>query len=578
MHESALKEAPAVAKPESAKELNGRRAYALLGAILALAGFLFLVGNGDVGLWDRDEPRYAQTSKQMLQSSPADWVVPRLLGEIRTAKPVFIYWAQALSMKVLGSTGEFAARLPSAVAMLITLAILAIAIGKAMGWQRGLWTAFILATTGLTIAAAKMCITDSVLLLFIVIAQLCLYAIYAGNRSIWVLVGMWVAIGLAALTKGPVVVGVQVMTMLALSGLDVAKRWREGRAWKEAMRWWYHTHPWLGILIVAAVCGPWVVLLQMRAPDFLRTAFWHDIVARTRGPLEGHKGPPGYYLLTVWGTFFPWSLLLVTGLVTAWKHRGLPAIRFALAAAIGPWVLMEIVQTKLVHYVMPAFPALAFLTADALVRCIRREQDDLHRPLAWKAAAFWALATAAAGFAPWIATRHFENLPTRLFTVFSIAGIVYGAVVLFLFARRKIAQAAVAMGVGMVVVIAIFWGVMLPRLHFLWVPRQVAAVLQREGATHVGDALMLDYDEDSLAYYQGGTIRSPRMLGDERVGWLKWFETPRAQGVRWMVLTEELWEKLPATKRAQFVVVEKVKGWRYAARGKIVTVVVIRRR
>src|SRR5687768_16467191 len=159
-------------------------AYAVLAGILVMAGFLYLFGNGRVGLWDRDEPRYAQTSKQMLLSDPPDWVVPRLLSEIRTAKPVLIYWAQALSMKVLGSTGEFAARLPSAVAMLITLTVLAVAIGKAMGWQRGLWAAFILSVAGLTIAAAKMCITGIVLLLFIVAAQLCLYAIYAGNRSI----------------------------------------------------------------------------------------------------------------------------------------------------------------------------------------------------------------------------------------------------------------------------------------------------------------------------------------------------------------------------------------------------------
>ena len=551
------------------------RAYALLGGILVAAGFLYFIGNDRVGLWDRDEPRYAQTSRQMLESSPPDWVVPRLLSEIRTAKPVLIYWAQAASMKVLGSTGEFAARLPSGIAMLITLAVLAIAIGRTMGWQRGLWTAFILSTAGLTIAAAKMCITDSVLLLFIVIAQLCLFAVYAGNRSMKVLIGMWVAIALAGLTKGPVVIGVQVMTMLALLFLDVGQRWREGKAWKDAIRWWWHTHPWLGILVVALVAGPWLVVLHMRAPEFLPTAFWHDVVARTRRPLEGHKGPPGYYLLTVWGTYFPWSLLLVTALVTAWRHRGLPAIRFALAAAIGPWVLMEIVQTKLVHYVMPAFPALAFLTADALVRCIRREQDDLHRPLAWKVTAFWALATTAVGFVPWIATRHFADLPTRVFIVFSIAGIIYAGVVLFFFVRRRIAAGAIAMGVGMVVVITIFWAGMLPRLHFLWLPRQVAAILHKEGATYVGDAMMLDYDEDSLPYYQGGTIRSPRALGEERVSWREWIQKPRA---RWLVMTDELWTSLPEKTRREFDVVDRVRGWRYAARGKIVTVVVVRDR
>src|SRR3954470_3230443 len=112
--------------------------------VIFAAGALYLIGNERVGLWDRDEPRYAQTSKQMLLSDPADWVVPRLLDKVRTAKPIFIYWCQAGAMWMLHSTGEFAARLPSAVAMVITLIVLAIAIGKTIGRQRALWTVLIL--------------------------------------------------------------------------------------------------------------------------------------------------------------------------------------------------------------------------------------------------------------------------------------------------------------------------------------------------------------------------------------------------------------------------------------------------
>src|SRR5258706_2912141 len=129
--------------------------------VILAAGVVYLLGNDRVGLWDRDEPRYAQTSKQMVMSEPADWVVPLLLDKVRTAKPIFIYWCQAGAMRVLGSTGEFAARLPSSVAMIITLIVLGVAIGRNIGWKRALWTVFILGSSGLVIAAAKMCITDS---------------------------------------------------------------------------------------------------------------------------------------------------------------------------------------------------------------------------------------------------------------------------------------------------------------------------------------------------------------------------------------------------------------------------------
>src|SRR5256885_5252711 len=90
--------------------------------IICCAFGVYLAGNGRVSLWDRDEPRYAQTSRQMLQSG--DWVVPHLLDKVRTAKPIFIYWCQASAMKVFGDN-EFAARLPSSLAMTLTLVLLA---------------------------------------------------------------------------------------------------------------------------------------------------------------------------------------------------------------------------------------------------------------------------------------------------------------------------------------------------------------------------------------------------------------------------------------------------------------------
>src|SRR5436190_23524864 len=94
---------------------------------LIIAGSLavYLAGNARVSLWDRDEPRYAQTSRQMLKSG--DWVVPHLLDKVRTAKPIFIYWCQASAMALFGDN-EFAARFPSSIAMTGTLAMLAIVI------------------------------------------------------------------------------------------------------------------------------------------------------------------------------------------------------------------------------------------------------------------------------------------------------------------------------------------------------------------------------------------------------------------------------------------------------------------
>src|SRR5215207_832922 len=114
--------------------------------IILAAAALYLIGNGSVPLWDRDEPRYAQTSRQMLQSG--DWVVPRFLDKVRTAKPVFIYWCQAASMALIGEQGDagvFAARLPSVLAMTIVLGIVAVIVRRSAGPERAFWTVFVLA-------------------------------------------------------------------------------------------------------------------------------------------------------------------------------------------------------------------------------------------------------------------------------------------------------------------------------------------------------------------------------------------------------------------------------------------------
>lgn len=334
------------------------RRLAVLIVFAAVA--VYLIGNGSVSLWDRDEPRYAQTSRQMLRSG--DWIVPRLLDEPREKKPVFIYWCQATSMALLGETA-FAARLPSVVFVCFTLIVLIGVLWQKVEPKRAAWTTFIFGTSALTIAAAKMAITDGVLVFFTTISQLGLYALWQGRATWSLAVNTGVAVGLGMLTKGPVVPGVMVMTLAALS----AMRWidRKNAAAAGKIPW----GKWLVVIVVAfAVLGPWLWAIEQRLPGYTLRTIRAEVLDRAAKPQEGHKGPVGYYLLTVWGTFLPWSWLLPAAIVGAWRNRSEPQIRFALAAVVGPWAMLEIIQTKLPHYLLPTFPALAFLSADALIR------------------------------------------------------------------------------------------------------------------------------------------------------------------------------------------------------------------
>jgi 4-amino-4-deoxy-L-arabinose transferase-like glycosyltransferase len=338
-------------------------------SVIAGAAMVYLLGNNRVPLWDRDEPRYAECSREMLQSG--DWVVPRFLGDLRPHKPPFVYWCQATAMMLLGDTADAAeaARLPSVLAVLITAMLLAAWTRRATDSAHAICAALIFSTSILVIAAAKLCLTDGLLLLWICIGQGALYAMWRNPRpSIFVALIFWLSTGLAGLTKGPVVLAVHLGTLLTLAFLETKGHRRSLPAWKSAIAWWRRLRPIGGVVIVILVVAPWLVLVHQRAPGFLSQMLNRAGRYASSGA-EGHAAPPGYYLLLIWGLFFPWSIFLPAAIGTAVKDlKDHPPARFALAAAIGPWLVMELLLNKLPLYVLPCFPALAFLTAVVIIR------------------------------------------------------------------------------------------------------------------------------------------------------------------------------------------------------------------
>jgi 4-amino-4-deoxy-L-arabinose transferase-like glycosyltransferase len=588
---------------------NGPQAL-LLSALIIACAVVYLIGNGSVSLWDRDEPRFAQTSRQMLQSG--DWVVPRFLDKDRTAKPAMIYWLQASAMAVFGSN-EFAARFPSAVAITLLLIVLSSVLWKPLGAERTVWTVFIFATSGLVITAAKLSITDATLLLWVTIAQICLYAMWRGNRSWSVVIILAVAIGLAGLTKGPVILGMQAMTLIMLWLIAAIDRWLARRTANRLQGGFevtnhdtgfrpvpetvrversplidYHSHELearvaaedpvavtakivVAVLIVAAIVLPWVLMVNHRSSSFGAGVLKHEVWDRMMTPLEQHYGPPGYYFLTIWVTYFPWSLMLPLAIGLGIHRRANPRARFALAAILGPWIMLECVKTKLPHYFLPVFPPLAFLTADALVRVIHGEIKDLKSNVFVSIVGIWAILVAAAAFGPWIVARvPGISLPWTAMKIVSGYGVLFAVTVFICFAARRVASAAVVMGFGTLGLVALLYGLYLPNADFLRVSPRVAKILIDHGVTHPHQVIMMDYMEPSLAFAQGGTMREAGELGFT----LK-FE-PRF--TPWLVVTKTIWDKAPQELRDHFDVVGDVYGLAYADRGKWVHVMVIHHR
>ncbi|MCS7034733.1 MAG: glycosyltransferase family 39 protein [Phycisphaerae bacterium] len=548
-------------------------------AILALLSAAYLVGNNKTSLWDRDEPRYAQASRQMLESG--DWVVPRLLDDLRLKKPVMIYWLQATAMKYLGVSAA-AARLPSVIATILTLILITWAVAWTVNWRVALWTAFIYGTAGLTVAAAKMAITDATLTLFVLSAQLCLYRAYVGKGGWFTAAAMGLAVGLAGLTKGPVVIGVLGSTILALILLRVMERWwPSAPAMAQPRR---QLHPLRMILkmllvlgIAIAVIAPWWHAVETRHPGTLWQALWQEVFVRAGKPQEGHKGPPGYYALAVWVTFFPWSLLLLGALAEAWRLRADPTIRFALAAVIGPWIMFELVATKLPHYVLPCYAPLSYLVARVLIRSDDGDTQEFHQPWWPNAVAIWSVIVAIVGVAPWLAAYFLHPLPWQTYVAFGLLSawaIFYGVKVHAEFDRRYPAAAAMWMGLGMLGNVFILYTGVFPVSQYMRLGQRVADLLPAD--IRPGEAKMIDFKEMSVAFYSNGAIREES--NDKFL-----IDTPPEQWPKYLVLTEAIWKRTPEELKAKLELVgPPVVGWNYsgddADGNRIVKVLVLRKR
>src|SRR4051812_9423898 len=344
-------------------EASHARACAVL-LVLSLA--CFLPGIVSLQPMDRDEPRFAQASKQMLETG--DFVDIRFQGEARHKKPVGIYWLQSGAVAAAEALGVPQARttiavyrIPSlmgAVAMVLLTYWAALAFAAR---REAFLAAAFMAASIILMVEARLAKTDAVLGACSVAAMGGLARAYfargAAGLPLSVMFAFWIAVALGILVKGPMVVVFAGLCALALSARE-----RSGR-WLLALR------PALGAGLVLLIVGPWFLAIALKSGGaFYAEAVGHDMLGKVGAAQRVHWAPPGFYLLAFFATFWPAAILAAMAVPFAWTHRRDDAVAFALAWIVPSWILLEAVPTKLPHYVMLLYPAIAILTVMALAR------------------------------------------------------------------------------------------------------------------------------------------------------------------------------------------------------------------
>jgi 4-amino-4-deoxy-L-arabinose transferase-like glycosyltransferase len=341
--------------------------YGLLGVVWAV---LCLPSLGGPSLWDIDEGNNAECAYEMYESG--NFIVPTFNNKLRLDKPVLLYWLQALAYHVYGNN-EFAARLPSALASL--LALLAVyEVGRRLFQpSAALLAGLILASSVAFCAAAHFANPDALLNLCVLLAMWCSWEHY--TRRGWWLLGAGAACGLGMLAKGPVALVLPMATtILFLLVRRELRRFLDSRL--------------LGAtLVFIVIAAPWYVWVGLETKgEWLAGFFWKHNIERAVGAMENHSGPFFYYGLVLLAGLAPWSVFLGP---TIWHALTTPqrAVGFIPAESRGDklgdslrpdgtqfllcWVAVWLlfftgVRTKLPNYILPAYPAMALLTASFL--------------------------------------------------------------------------------------------------------------------------------------------------------------------------------------------------------------------
>jgi 4-amino-4-deoxy-L-arabinose transferase-like glycosyltransferase len=352
--------------------------YALL--ILVWAA-LCLPNLGGPSLWDIDEGNNSECAREMWRAG--DWIIPTCNYQLRTDKPVLLYWLQMAAFTVFGA-GEFAARLPSALAALSAV-LTTYELGRRMfNAAAGLLAGLLLGGAVLFCAAAHFANPDALLNASCLLALFFFWKDYAAGRHGW---SPWsaAAAGLAVLAKGPV--GLLLPATVAF--LFLAWRWQ-----LRGLVSWRLLTSFLVFLLVAA---PWYVWVTVVTKGAWTVGFWNKHnVGRFTGAMESHGGSYFYYVPILLLGCAPWCVFFA---LTAWYtlHKvwaakptiaanetpngpgDRPALQFLLCWIAVYFVFFSAASTKLPNYILPLYPALALLTARFLDQWRRGE----IRPPAW---------------------------------------------------------------------------------------------------------------------------------------------------------------------------------------------------
>ncbi len=483
----------------TASRTNGR-AVAVLVVVCLLA---FLPGFFQIAPVDRDEARFAQAAKQMIESN--EYFDIRFHDGFRYKKPIGIYWLQVAVVKTGAALGIPHAlttiwlyRIPSLVgaigAVLLTFWTALAFVPRRAAVLAGL----MLASSILLGVEARLAKTDAVLLLTVIAAMGALaYSYLPEHRDkpkLWAGWGLplifWTALAAGVLIKGPLILMFVGLAVISLAVVD------------RSVGWLVAIKPIFGVIWFAILVLPWFIFIASRSgQNFFVELIGRDLLSKVVIGQELHGAPPGTYFALFWVTFWPGATLAGIATPSVWAARREPGAKFLLAWLLPSWLVLELVVTKLPHYVLPLYPAVAILIAGVMHAGMLSKNRYMVRGTVW-----WFVFPVIVGLAGIIGLIVLERELGLLAWPFVGGAVVYGLVAWRLY-HDDGAEHSLLRAVASSVLISIaIYGVIIPSLVQMFPSVTLAQIVRNSGCADPKVA-SAGYNEASLLFLAGTPTR-----------------------------------------------------------------------
>lgn len=469
-------------------------------ALLALITFLLaLAGRMSLPPLDRDESRYMEATQQMVLSK--NYIDIRFQDQPRYLQPAGIYWLEAASLKIAQKiiTSDlyhqaWVYRIPSLIAASFIIPITAWIGTVLFSDSVGLLAALFLMASTVFVAESHMATIDTVLLLIIVSSEAIIIKAYLAVKNTCTLplpsvFAFWGLVGIGLMLKGPIPLIPIFGTIFCLSFLE--KTWKILSILRSSWGW----------LLSLLMITPWyLAITHISHGDFFSHAVSHNLLGKITHGQESHGFLPGYYLIIFIVSFWPASLFSINAIPHIFTHRQETSVRFLLSWLLPHWIFFELLATKLPHYVLPTYPAIAILTAAFLLLWSQENISSLWRRIIATYSFIWVIFTLiliSAGIILLIKYEHLISIRVVIAFIASFILLLYG--IYFFKNNEKLASSYCMIGMSLLTQMSIFLAV-IPHLHLIMLSPHIAEKFQHIKTCPQSHLISTAYSEPSLVF------------------------------------------------------------------------------